>query len=52
MLQMYAPEALATSESWLELIAYYSKLKKMLPDTYIREAGHLDVELAEQSNTT
>ena len=41
MLQMFAPETLANSESWLRLIAYYNHMKKMLPDTYIREAGHL-----------
>ena len=41
MLQMFTPEMLANSESWLQLIAYYKHMKKMLPDTYIREAGHL-----------
>ena len=38
-LQIYDPETLANFEPWLELIAMYRQMRKMLPNGYIREAG-------------
>ena len=43
MLDEYDPETLSNFEPWLELIAMYRQMRKMLPDGYVREAA-ADVE--------
>jgi len=42
MLQMYDSETLANFPPWLELIAMYRQMRKMLPDGYIREAEEVE----------
>ena len=42
MLQMYDSETLANFQPWLELIAMYRQMRKMLPDGYIREAEEVE----------
>ena len=39
MLDVYDSETLANFPPWLELIAMYRQMRKMLPNGYIREAG-------------
>ena len=39
MLDEYDSETLSNFEPWLELIAMYRQMRKMLPDGYVREAA-------------
>merc|ERR1712122_110015 len=39
MLDEYDSETLSNFEPWLELIAMYRQMRKMLPDGYVRTAG-------------
>ena len=39
MLDVYDSETLANFAPWLELIAMYRQMRKMLPDGYVREAA-------------